>query len=425
MQEFDYHFQKASKVQVYFKVFSILSAIVLGGCHREKILPEPSINSTIHRENSVITATGVILDLGSGIIDHGFVWANHPSPDLNDHKISLGAKDQTGEFTCTIQGIRAHMNYYIRPFLQSATNTFYGEEQLAYRPKCERIKTIANPIEGDIKAWISLDDEGFIFSSHDSSNQVWQFNPQNTSLIRLPDFPSDPRFEVAFGMSLGDTGYVCTKYRGMSNVFEWWEFDPHGYIWQLKTRPSGDFMVPVFGFGLGGKAYLGNQHSRPNQTWVYDPTYDSWTFIEYPRILNVSLLFRLPQNVLNGKGYASLPLYFYDEDLGYSTWGQSQIYSFDPKFSGWQPVYQSPQTTPHMAWICSHDSALFFAVENSGWEIREYNPAIDSWDLLTEKIPLDSNGFSLDFKIDHHSYFLTSPRKNKIDVWQLTPEGAL
>ena len=94
----------------------------------------------IEREAKVITevvseitatsakATGNIIDLGFGIIDHGHCWSLSTNPTITDSKTSLGAIAITGIFTSDLQNLEPRKAYHIRAYVKSGSNTVYSTD---------------------------------------------------------------------------------------------------------------------------------------------------------------------------------------------------------------------------------------------------------------------------------------------------------
>jgi uncharacterized protein (TIGR02145 family) len=93
----------------------------------------------IEREAKVLTTTlgditltsakvtGEILDVGSGIDDHGHCWSITESPTIADSKTSLGLIAKTGSFISELQNLQPGTTYYVKSYVRSGDNVIYGK----------------------------------------------------------------------------------------------------------------------------------------------------------------------------------------------------------------------------------------------------------------------------------------------------------
>jgi len=80
-----------------------------------------SITSTSAKIGGIVTCDG-----GSTIIEKGICWSIYQNPTINDNKINDGKG--AGNFTSTLTGLSANVNYYARAYARNSKGTGYGNE---------------------------------------------------------------------------------------------------------------------------------------------------------------------------------------------------------------------------------------------------------------------------------------------------------
>lgn len=74
------------------------------------------------------TVTGDIVDLGNGVIDHGFCWSLSSNPSKNDMYVPLGTALFTGAYTSVLPNLSPGQTYYIRTYIETEDGISYGNE---------------------------------------------------------------------------------------------------------------------------------------------------------------------------------------------------------------------------------------------------------------------------------------------------------
>lgn len=82
--------------------------------------------------NSAV-ATGKIIDLGEGIIDHGHCWSNTSNPTIADYKTSYGTISKTGLFTSDLQYLLPGIRYYVRAFAETSNDELVYGDTVSFR----------------------------------------------------------------------------------------------------------------------------------------------------------------------------------------------------------------------------------------------------------------------------------------------------
>ncbi|MEY1639587.1 FISUMP domain-containing protein [Tenuifilum osseticum] len=115
------------------KRLAYLTTIVLSlglflTCQEFEIKPATKVETgTITPLATSITVNAKIIELsGEGNTDHGFCYATHDNPTVNDGKLSKGIP-KVGDFTGVIDGLAVNTRYYIRAYCNSQQGVVYGK----------------------------------------------------------------------------------------------------------------------------------------------------------------------------------------------------------------------------------------------------------------------------------------------------------
>ncbi|MCT4597452.1 MAG: hypothetical protein N4A50_06190 [Vallitalea sp.] len=118
-----------------------------------------SISNISNITNNSATASGNIdkLESSNKIIQHGFVWATHKNPTINDNKNELGKKDIIGNFSSSLDGLSYATLYYIRAYIKDDEEKVYYSSQTFFTTKTQIEEygfvwaTHKNPTDNDYK----------------------------------------------------------------------------------------------------------------------------------------------------------------------------------------------------------------------------------------------------------------------------------
>lgn len=107
----------------------ILLVGIFSNCEKFEVNPTTKVETgTATPQATSITVNAKIIDLsGEGNTDHGFCYATHSEPTIDDFKVSKG-NPKVGDFTGSIDGLALNTEYYIRAYCQSAEEIVYGKE---------------------------------------------------------------------------------------------------------------------------------------------------------------------------------------------------------------------------------------------------------------------------------------------------------
>ncbi|MEI6047856.1 MAG: FISUMP domain-containing protein [Bacteroidota bacterium] len=109
-------------------VFASIITIILFSCKKDDLKRTAKVETKTVSEILAITAkgTGDIIDLGTGISDHGHCWSLSTTPTIADSKTSFGVIANTGIFTSELQDLLPGKTYYFRAYVISNNETLYG-----------------------------------------------------------------------------------------------------------------------------------------------------------------------------------------------------------------------------------------------------------------------------------------------------------
>jgi uncharacterized protein (TIGR02145 family) len=74
-------------------------------------------------------ASGLVIDLGDGIIQHGHCYGRTPNVSVSGLKTQLGIPAGTGGFTSQLANLEAGTEYYIKAYISDGSNYVYGKEK--------------------------------------------------------------------------------------------------------------------------------------------------------------------------------------------------------------------------------------------------------------------------------------------------------
>lgn len=162
------------------------------------------------------------------ILHHGWVWSEMPEPTLLNENLDLG-KLTSDTFTSKITSLDLGKVYYLRPFVVTPCDTFYGFEQCSFLGANITINTDTEIFQGA--------DVQFSTSLLDNCSYLWDFGDGGTSILVSP--------KHTFDKGTGDVTARLTAYIGDCEVTKVITLniipDPFEGYWMLI--PGGTFMM--------------------------------------------------------------------------------------------------------------------------------------------------------------------------------------
>jgi hypothetical protein len=120
--------QKKVLIKTLSLYFVLTFMAFLFSCKKDDLNREAKVETKPMAEVMAITAkaTGDIIDLGTGITDHGHCWSLTAKPTITDNKTSLGTAFKAGDFISNIQNLGPGKTYYVRAYVKSGIEVMYG-----------------------------------------------------------------------------------------------------------------------------------------------------------------------------------------------------------------------------------------------------------------------------------------------------------
>ena len=107
-------------------IIILIASVGLYSCKKD--YPRQSAVVTISMDKPTAVANGKVIDLGqTTITDHGFCWDSMGFPTVSGKTIQLGKLYQTGNFSQKIPGLSPSKVYYLKAWVSSENDVFYGE----------------------------------------------------------------------------------------------------------------------------------------------------------------------------------------------------------------------------------------------------------------------------------------------------------
>ena len=173
-------------------------------------------------------------------------------------------------------------------------------------------------------------------------NEFYRYDPQNNSWTRFADFPGQGRF-FAVAFVLNGKGYVGSgsyynnfMYEGLT---DFWEYDPGTGNWSRVADLPATPRHKAFSFSVNGKGYVGGGEATDlsgffRDLWEFDG--NSWT-------RKNDMPFADPQEgVSEGKGVVWNNRGFVVGGIGYLTFNEQGLWSYDPVNNDWTTGTSGP-----------------------------------------------------------------------------------
>ena len=119
---------KSKLIKGLFILFFVTSFLSLNTCKKmeEEMLITTGTVSNIALYSA--EATGTVIDIGSGAIQHGHCFEESPNVNTAGLKTTLGIPAGKGEFTSQLTGLKSGTTYYLKAYISDGRTTTYGKE---------------------------------------------------------------------------------------------------------------------------------------------------------------------------------------------------------------------------------------------------------------------------------------------------------
>jgi len=111
------------------------------------IIPTVTTDEAEFSYHTSVDLAGTIVS-GSSITSYGFVWAEHPTPTLEDNVEVVGTSSYNGSFALTINGLPYPATIYVRAYATNSSGTGYGAILSGETEICLALGTQINTLYG-------------------------------------------------------------------------------------------------------------------------------------------------------------------------------------------------------------------------------------------------------------------------------------
>jgi hypothetical protein len=123
---------KKLKMKKIYTIITIaaLASLWMQGCTEEELTVFPTVITSAISDITEVSATvaGRVTDFGTAAVTEvGICWGVAPNPTIDDNKVA-GAKDERGDVSVSITGLRSGTTYFVRAYaLCSCMEVVYGD----------------------------------------------------------------------------------------------------------------------------------------------------------------------------------------------------------------------------------------------------------------------------------------------------------
>ena len=385
-------------------------------CKRERLIPSPVVqNLEVSREGSDILAHGYILDPGAEVQDHGFCWAEHPVPTIQDRHQSLGTSDNTGEFSCRMSGFEVATKYYFRPYLQSGGAHFYGEETEFHFSQWELIGYFESPTTDFPQLTFSDGNYGYVVAAKDwNTSALWRFDPLDNTFSEIGEWYYGKQGIYPFSVQVGASIYALAVHRDHPEVPTWLEYSPNSNSFIEQIFISLPDAQNHFGFSAGGKGYLGILNGHESKFFQFN-SWNQWEQISLPEELKGKGGFGL---TIGDRGFLCLPNISHPQDSSI-TITSKEIWEFIPSGKSWVQRPNFPGD-PDGAIAYAQEDRFFMGQCPGQGKLWEYSSE-NVWREVSDTIPPGHVGIPTGktFSIGDANYLI----KDSIAVMAYNPDA--
>ncbi|WP_299461311.1 IPT/TIG domain-containing protein [uncultured Microscilla sp.] len=346
------------------KQFSLLLAALFlftVGCKKKEEDPQQRAQTSLSTfiptsvDFTSVTLKGSISIVGEGgITDHGFVWGETASPDLNSvGKHSLGAKTEAGAFEHAVTGLAAGKTYHVRAYATDAQGTVYGEDKTFSTTGSPTI-TEFTPTEAGQGDTVTI--KGTNFNATTAETSIKFGTTAATTILSVSE--TEIKVVVPSGVTEGANKITATI-KGLAAASTP-DFTYLGGLWTQKKDFGGSAREFAISFGIGTKGYIGlgrtdQQFDKAlSDLWEYDAANDTWT-----------------QKASYPGGKRTAPVVFVIDDIAFVGLGLDETKAEKKDFWQYKPANNTwAQLTDFAGTYSIQGGEAAFSVGSSGFVIK-------------------------------------------------------
>jgi uncharacterized protein (TIGR02145 family) len=119
---------------IYFLLIiacTLIFIVTIFSCKKDELVRQAKVQTLSVSEIMAITAKaeGNLIDLGTGITDHGHCWGAEANPVVGGSATSLGAASKTGTYTSNLQWLESGKLYHLRAYAKCGDKIVYGDDK--------------------------------------------------------------------------------------------------------------------------------------------------------------------------------------------------------------------------------------------------------------------------------------------------------
>ncbi|EAY26363.1 IPT/TIG domain-containing protein [Microscilla marina] len=344
-----------------------------------------------------VTLKGSILTVGDGgITDHGFVWGETASPDLNSAgKHSLGAKSEAGAFEHAVTGLTAGKTYHVRAYATDAQGTVYGEDKTFSTTNSPTI-TEFTPTEAGQGDTVTI--KGTNFNATTAETSIKFGTTAATTILSVSE--TEIKVVVPSGVTEGANKITATI-KGLEAASTT-DFTYLLGTWTQKKDFGGVARTDAVSFSVGTKGYiLGgrteyNTSKGLNDMWEYDTATDTWT-----------------QKANYPGGKRTLPVAFVLQDIAFVGLGTDDNNVDKKDFWQYKPADNTWTQLNDFAGTISFGRNFAFSLGSKGYVIKHdsnelWEVSLNTW---TQKNNLPASNFRGHFVLNGVAYIVAKDKK--------------
>ena len=196
---------------------------------------------------------GTVTDPGSEpIVAYGHCWSLAESPTVEDSHTDFGQIENPVDFVSDIKGLIMNTTYYVRAYIQTGLDIYYGE-QVTFRTLQDESVVVSD----GMKMYITTDNTP---KAYEWTGQVPDLTVSNGVTYNTGNKPSGTTAAISFN---GSSGYLLSRYYNplsgaAKGTFNFWM--------RFRNKMNKSLVYPFFGSISEGGFFVEIRHDGTN--WV-------------------------------------------------------------------------------------------------------------------------------------------------------------